>query len=183
VEALAKALKDYAGTIFFISHDRTFVNLIASYILEVKNGKIVKYPGKYEDYVDYLERQADEEFAPYRQGPPKKTAKSPAGNPASGKKDQSSQSQAAPSGAMEEAEAKKKIKADIQELTKKIQKIENRISHNKTERDKLQEEMAKNPFFDAKVRGQKLKELNSLIQEDEAAWMDLSEKLEKLKPE
>lgn len=56
VEALAGALKHYQGTLLFISHDRTFVNIIATAILEVKNGKIQKYPGTYEEYVYHLEQ-------------------------------------------------------------------------------------------------------------------------------
>ena len=54
VEALGKALKDFAGTLFFISHDRTFVNLVATEILEVNNGAVLRYPGNYEDYVWHM---------------------------------------------------------------------------------------------------------------------------------
>src|SRR3989338_3205941 len=38
VEALGQALKKFSGTIFFISHDRTFVNLIATAVIDIKNG-------------------------------------------------------------------------------------------------------------------------------------------------
>ena len=55
VEALAMALKSYQGTVMFISHDRTFVNIVASTIVEVKDGKVSVYPGTYEEYVYYLE--------------------------------------------------------------------------------------------------------------------------------
>jgi ATP-binding cassette subfamily F protein 3 len=61
VEALGTALKNYKGTVFFISHDRTFVNMLATQILEVKEGKIQLYPGTYEEYVYHLELQMDEE--------------------------------------------------------------------------------------------------------------------------
>lgn len=57
VEALAAALKDYQGTVFFISHDRTFVNMLATAIIEVKDGVVRKYPGTYEEYVYHLEQQ------------------------------------------------------------------------------------------------------------------------------
>ncbi len=55
VEVLGRALKSFAGTLFFISHDRTFVNLVATKIVEVKDGSVRLYPGKYEEYVYYLE--------------------------------------------------------------------------------------------------------------------------------
>ncbi|MDP8230019.1 MAG: ABC-F family ATP-binding cassette domain-containing protein, partial [Candidatus Gorgyraea atricola] len=38
VEAFGKALKAFNGTVFFISHDRTFVNMLATRIVEVKDG-------------------------------------------------------------------------------------------------------------------------------------------------
>jgi ATP-binding cassette subfamily F protein 3 len=55
VEALAAALGDYAGTVFFISHNRTFVNALATVIIEVKNGSITRYPDSYENYIQSLE--------------------------------------------------------------------------------------------------------------------------------
>ncbi|MBI3268007.1 MAG: ABC-F family ATP-binding cassette domain-containing protein [Planctomycetes bacterium] len=54
VEALGEALKEFDGTLFFISHDRTFVNEIATGILEVKDGAVKRYLGTYEEYVDRL---------------------------------------------------------------------------------------------------------------------------------
>jgi ATP-binding cassette subfamily F protein 3 len=59
VDALATALKTYAGTVLFISHDRIFVNTLATSILEVKDGKIQLYPGTYEEYVYHLETEMD----------------------------------------------------------------------------------------------------------------------------
>ncbi len=56
VEALGAALRQFQGTVFFISHDRTFVNMVATEIVEVKQGAVVQYPGSYADYVYHLER-------------------------------------------------------------------------------------------------------------------------------
>jgi len=64
VEALGAALKKFHGTVFFISHDRTFVNLVANTILDVKDESITRYPGTYEDYVYYLECIARHEKPP-----------------------------------------------------------------------------------------------------------------------
>jgi len=57
VEALASSLREYKGTVFFISHDRTFVNILADSIVEVKDGKVQLYPGNYEEYVYHLEQE------------------------------------------------------------------------------------------------------------------------------
>lgn len=60
VEALASSLRDYKGSVFFISHDRTFVNILATGIVEVKDGRVQLYPGNYEDYVYHLEQEMRE---------------------------------------------------------------------------------------------------------------------------
>ena len=49
-EVLEDALINYKGSILFISHDRYFVNKIASRILSIENNRIVSYIGNYDDY-------------------------------------------------------------------------------------------------------------------------------------
>lgn len=66
VEALAPALREYQGTIIFVSHDRMFVNEVASRILDIRDGKVVPYPGTYEDYVYHLQQDALGENASVR---------------------------------------------------------------------------------------------------------------------
>tara|TARA_B100001939_G_scaffold348224_1_gene374373 strand:- start:766 stop:2757 length:1992 start_codon:yes stop_codon:yes gene_type:complete len=55
VEALGDGLARYQGTVFFVSHDRTFVKTLATSILEVEAGQVRNYPGNYDDYVYALE--------------------------------------------------------------------------------------------------------------------------------
>lgn len=50
-ESLAAALKEWNGTVFFVTHDRTFAALLAAEILEVGGGAIRHYPGTFEEYV------------------------------------------------------------------------------------------------------------------------------------
>ncbi|MCR4256778.1 MAG: ATP-binding cassette domain-containing protein, partial [Candidatus Uhrbacteria bacterium] len=58
VEALGNALRRWNGTVLLISHSRTFVNLVATRILDVRDlpdrqagGTVRSYPGTYEEYV------------------------------------------------------------------------------------------------------------------------------------
>lgn len=51
VEAMGQALADFNGTVMVVSHDRTFINLLASEIWEVKDGSVKVVLGSYEDYV------------------------------------------------------------------------------------------------------------------------------------
>jgi ATP-binding cassette subfamily F protein 3 len=51
VEALIKALNDYAGSLVFISHDIHFVRSVANTVFEVKEGVVKKYPGDFDYYL------------------------------------------------------------------------------------------------------------------------------------
>lgn len=56
-EVLEEALKEYPGTILFISHDRYFINEIAQKILYIEDKGITEYLGNYDDYRDTKEKQ------------------------------------------------------------------------------------------------------------------------------
>ncbi len=60
VEALGAALRRFDGTVVFISHDRTFVSMVATEILEVDGGRVRRRPGSYGDYVADLDRRVRE---------------------------------------------------------------------------------------------------------------------------
>ncbi|MGE4335276.1 MAG: ABC-F family ATPase, partial [Pigmentiphaga sp.] len=54
IESLQFALEKYAGTLFFVSHDREFVSGLASRIIEIlPNGEIIDYKGTYEEYLAF----------------------------------------------------------------------------------------------------------------------------------
>jgi ATP-binding cassette subfamily F protein 3 len=89
VDALARALVSYAGTVIFTSHDRSFVRTVATNVVEVKDGRVVNYLGSYEQYLAAMNQEIDaEEEATGRAAPPRKPAP-PAGGgkakPASGR--------------------------------------------------------------------------------------------------
>ncbi len=50
-EALEEALKQYTGTLLFVSHDRYFVNALATQIAVIEQGKITVHGGNYDDYL------------------------------------------------------------------------------------------------------------------------------------
>jgi ATP-binding cassette subfamily F protein 3 len=49
-DVLLKALMDYTGTVVFVSHDRYFIDKLATRVFEVGGGQVSVYPGNYEDY-------------------------------------------------------------------------------------------------------------------------------------
>jgi ATP-binding cassette subfamily F protein 3 len=50
-DVLLTALQDYNGTVVFVSHDRYFIDKLATRVVEVEDGKVHVYPGNYEDYL------------------------------------------------------------------------------------------------------------------------------------
>ena len=50
-EVLEEALAGFTGTIVFISHDRYFINRIASHVVEVDGGRLTTHLGNYDDYL------------------------------------------------------------------------------------------------------------------------------------
>ncbi|HXK01603.1 MAG TPA: ATP-binding cassette domain-containing protein, partial [Verrucomicrobiae bacterium] len=50
-DVLLTALQEYNGTVVFVSHDRYFIDKLATRVVEVESGKVNVYPGNYEDYL------------------------------------------------------------------------------------------------------------------------------------
>ena len=68
-EVLEQALKDFTGTLLFVSHDRYFINRLATRVLELGTEGIKEYQGNYEDYIEKKRKLAlglEEEQAPGR---------------------------------------------------------------------------------------------------------------------
>ena len=53
-EVLEDALDQYRGTLVFVSHDRSFINALATRIVEVTNGRLRDFHGNYDDYLRRL---------------------------------------------------------------------------------------------------------------------------------
>ena len=50
-DVLLTALRDYTGTVVFVSHDRYFLDKLATRVIEVADGAVTAYPDNYEDYL------------------------------------------------------------------------------------------------------------------------------------
>ena len=58
IEALNNALKDYQGTLIFVSHDREFVSSLATRIIDIKDKKVVNFHGTFDEYLASQAEQA-----------------------------------------------------------------------------------------------------------------------------
>ena len=71
-DVLLNALKEYNGTAVFVSHDRYFLDKLATRVIEVADGAVTVYPGNYEDYIWRKENRG--EPAPKSEAAPKPDA-------------------------------------------------------------------------------------------------------------
>ncbi len=62
-EALIEALRGYDGTMLFVSHNRSFLNGLATRIWEVKDGGIADQPGNLDDWIYHQRQLADADAA------------------------------------------------------------------------------------------------------------------------
>lgn len=53
-EAMEAALNDFEGTILAVSHDRYFLHRLSDRVLHLDAGRLVNYPGSYDEYLDSL---------------------------------------------------------------------------------------------------------------------------------
>jgi ATP-binding cassette, subfamily F, member 3 len=104
-EVLLDALGDYDGTLVFVSHDRYFVDKLATKVIEVGGGEASLYPGGYEDFLDWKRRReagllaslpAPSSPRPVADETPRPTAPAGAPRPAAGRKTKRPKSREAP---------------------------------------------------------------------------------------
>jgi ATP-binding cassette, subfamily F, member 3 len=57
-EALIEALQSYEGTLMFVSHNRSFLDALATDIWDVRNQSVIPFPGNLKDYLHHLDLEA-----------------------------------------------------------------------------------------------------------------------------
>src|SRR3982751_3156869 len=58
-DVLLEALEEFTGTVVFVSHDRYFIDKLATRVFEVADGAVNVFPGNYEDYRWRKEKEAE----------------------------------------------------------------------------------------------------------------------------
>ena len=58
VVVVLEALAAFSGTVVFVSHDRYFIDRLATRVLEVENGTVTSHEGNYEDFLRWKEAQS-----------------------------------------------------------------------------------------------------------------------------
>ena len=156
-DVLLDALADFGGTLIFVSHDRYFVDRLATKIIEVGHGGAVVYPGTYAEFL-WSKAQKDAAAAAPKAAPPapaKPAAATSTASPAR-KNDAPAATKAAPAAApapasyedkkKADAEARKKRRAE-EDRQKRVSELEARIAAHELEIKELEGQMASPDFY------------------------------------
>ena len=161
VEALGAALRDYTGTVLFVSHDRTFVNMVSTGILDVKDGDIVHYPGTYEEYVYRLEQQARPDSAR-------------GGNNSTGAEKNTAEKKS-------DFHTRKELKSRINKLRTQAKKLEEEIAKYDKEKQATVTIFSLKPENYSLGLNKRYDELLQLLADRENRWLAIQETIEECK--
>lgn len=149
-QMLEEALNEYDGTLLYVSHDRYFVNRTANMILELSDGKLIKYLGNYDDYIAKKEQLYGAQTESVSLGVSEETA------------------------AKLDYKEQKRIEAEKRKLQNKISKIEEEIETLESKKAAIEEEFLKpeNMTNSAKLNEltAKQKEIDSRLEELYDEW-------------
>ena len=201
-ETLESMLKDYRGTLIFVSHDRYFVKKVATQLLVFEDGTTNLYQFGYEQYQEKLDREAEENKNVYRGNAIFGGAISQNGSSQTGSDANQSTSQNAAAGNVgESTNANSAAQAggmavsstgkayynpgkERSKIQKKVKKAEEDLAVKEAKLDELKAELMKPEYQSSYSKLTEIQnEIDALEEEiliDMEAWEELSSQLEAL---
>lgn len=201
-ETLESMLKDYKGTLIFVSHDRYFVKKVATQLLVFEDGTTNLYQFGYEQYQEKLDREASESKNVYRGNAIFGGAISQNGSSQTGSDANRSMSQTAAAGNVgESTNANSAAQAggmavsstgkayynpgkERSKIQKKVKKAEEDLAVKEAKLDELKAELMKPEYQSSYSKLTEIQnEIDALEEEiliDMEAWEELSSQLEAL---
>ena len=141
-DVLLDALVDYGGTLLFVSHDRYFVERLATKIIEVGGGRARTYPGT---YAEFLWSQANGAQAPAKAAPPVPAARASAVPAAP---EPPGQAPVSYEDRKRDAAERKKRERALQAAATRLAELEARIAERETEIKTVEAAIAAPGFYD-----------------------------------
>ena len=175
-DVLLTALRDFGGTVIFVSHDRAFIEQLATRVLELKPGLFKNYPGNYEFYMEQLAKNAEG------------TVVEPVETTAAGSKTSSSAVVSTSSTTVSTAaagplswEEQKRLDAERRKAEKEVSRLEEKITELEEKKSELENKLADPAVYSngekAKAVQREIEELAAQIEETTAAWEAAAEKI------
>ena len=176
-DVLLDALKGFGGTVVFVSHDRGFIEQLATRVLELTPGHFRTFPGDYQFYMEQLAKEADGDNAQSQAFAKQKVGASVNGTNGGGK----ITTEAAPSAGALSYEEKKRQEAERRKAEKLVAKIEAEIEALEDKKSELEAKMADPAVYSngekAKAVQRELDEVASQIEAKTSEWEAASEAL------
>jgi ATP-binding cassette subfamily F protein 3 len=167
-EILEEALRQYTGTLVFVSHDRTFINALVGRVIEIRDGKASNFPGNY-DYYAWKRSQGSEAPAAPRDKPEKKEKEK--------KKKSRDQKRT-------EAEERNLVYQKVKPLQDEMRRIENEIEVMEKAQKEREALLADADLYKSPDRvrdvNREFGETTRLIESRYARWEELNRKIEKI---
>ena len=199
-ETLESMLKDYKGTLIFVSHDRYFVKKVATQLLVFEDGTTNLYQFGYEQYQEKLDREAEESKNAYRGNAIFGGAISQNGSSQTGSDANRSTSQTAAAGNVGEGTNANSVTGGMavsstgkayynpgkerSKIQKKVKKAEEDLAVKEAKLDELKAELMKPEYQSSYSKLTEIQnEIDALEEEiliDMEAWEELSSQLEAL---
>jgi ATP-binding cassette, subfamily F, member 3 len=164
-EVLLDALVDYGGTLIFVSHDRYFVERLATKIIEIGQGAALVYPGTYKEFLwhkDHPQVRDGRDRQEVREGQkPRDVARPFRGRD---KERATAKTTASPAAAQQQSrEDKKRVDAEARKRQRaaqahqqRIDQLEARIAECEASIRELEQTMAAPGFYDDRAAAQPL---------------------------
>ena len=171
-ESLENILKEYKGTLIFVSHDRYFVNKIADSLLVFKPGNVTFFDGTYAEY--------EEKYREYEDDVSYMQESNNLANPKQLKDEKYRHEK------LENAKINNQyfINKEIKRAKAKIEKLEQEINKLEAEIVNLKQEMSKEEYSTDYLKLKDLQEeidkINATIEEKMTEWDELNSKVENI---
>ena len=174
-DVLLTALKDFGGTVIFVSHDRGFIEQLATVVLELKPGEFKYFPG---DYVYYLEQT---EASSNQQNLNEKATDN--SNQNLDKKNGGNVAQKVESKSESKLswEEQKKRESERRKIEKKVSRLEEEIENLENKKNELETKLSDPEIYSngekAKAVQKEIEEIASQIEIVTLEWEKASEEL------
>lgn len=180
-DVLLKALESFGGTVVFVSHDRGFIEELATKVLHLEPGKFKYYPGNYQYYIEQVEKQSAGEnlslglgHSPENSAKQNERASSSNGNALRNVPEAASETKLS-------WEEQKKRDAEKRKVEKEVSKLEAEIEELENKKSELEAKMGNPEVYSngekAKAVQSEINALISQIDQKTQAWEEASEKL------
>lgn len=176
-DVLLQALKDFGGTVIFVSHDRGFIEQLATQVLHLEPGISRYYPGGYQFYMEQLEKLDNGESLPLASA-----AKASSATPSSGVIGSSNRTPQRPDSVSDTKlswEEQKRQEAERRKKEKEIFRLEKEIQELEDKKKELENKMADPSVYSngekAKAVQHEIEEIAEKIEHATEKWMEISE--------